>query len=203
MNPRWLVLASGSPRRRQLLESLGLAFAVRPADIDESRRAGEPAVDLARRLAVEKARIVARPGEVVLAADTIVAVDGEVLGKPRDDGESRRFLDLLSGRDHTVSTGVAVNIPGNDAQSDRTPLEPESTVVSTTVTFAELSDGDKDWYVGTGEGHDKAGGYGIQVAGGLFVTRIEGSQSNVVGLPLAETRELLRTCGVDLLSFGR
>ncbi len=108
------------------------------------------------------------------------------------------MLDLLSGRDHLVSTGVAVHVPAGCTAGAATT---RSAVVNTTVAFAELSAADKDWYVRSGEGRDKAGGYGIQVAGGLFVTRIAGSQSNVVGLPLAETRELMGRCGVDLLAF--
>ena len=195
---RRLVLASGSPRRRALLETLGLAFEVRPADIDETPGQDETAARLVERLARQKSEAVAAAGEIVLAADTAVSIDSEILGKPPNDEAARSMLDLLSGRDHTVSTGVAVHVPERKG-SGRT----RSTVVSTTVTFAALSDDDKDWYVGTGEGRDKAGGYGIQVAGGLFVTRIEGSQSNVVGLPLAETRDLMRRSGMDLLSFGR
>ena len=120
MHDRGLVLASGSPRRRHLLETLGLSFEVRPADIDETPRPDEPAAELAERLAQEKAIEVARPGEVVLAADTVVSVEDHLLGKPRDTDEARRFLDLLSGRTHTVQTGVAVRF--SPSESDGTEV---------------------------------------------------------------------------------
>ncbi len=185
-----LVLASGSPRRREFLSSLKLDFEVLPADLDESLREGEEASTYVARLAVEKARSVAarRPGAVVLAADTTVVLRGEVLGKPTDAAEATAMLRRLSGQVHRVLTGVAVCGRG----------EPRSEVVETAVTFAAMTEAQVAFYVATGEPFDKAGGYGIQGVGGAFVQRIEGSYSNVVGLPLAETLSLLRAAGLAL-----
>ncbi|MET0145311.1 MAG: nucleoside triphosphate pyrophosphatase [Ilumatobacteraceae bacterium] len=176
---RRLVLASGSPRRRELLGQLGLAFDVVPADIDETPRPGERARDLVRRLAEGKARAV--DGDPVLAADTVVEVDGEVFGKPVDADDARRMLGRLSARSHHVHTGVAVR------SGDRL----EVAVETTTVVFTPLAPGAIDWYLGTGEPFDKAGAYAIQGAGGIFVEAIRGSVSNVVGLPLTVAVRLL------------
>jgi septum formation protein len=187
-----LVLASQSPRRRELLESLGLAVEVRSVAADESVRPGERPEAYVRRVAVDKARAVeAASGEVVLAADTAVVLSGEVLGKPRDDGDARRMLRALSGAAHAVLTGVCARrgAPG--------PAE-TSVVVSTTVRFAALSDAQIGWYVATGEPRDKAGAYAIQGRGGAFVRAVEGSVSNVVGLPLEETLALLAELGLPL-----
>jgi len=187
-----LVLASQSPRRRELLESLGLAVQVRPAVADESVHPGEGPEAYVRRVAVAKARAVhAARGEIVLAADTAVVVSGEVLGKPRDDGDARRMLRALSGADHAVLTGVCARRgpPG--------PLE-EDVVVSTKVRFAPLGEAQIAWYVATGEPRDKAGAYAIQGRGGAFVRTVEGSVSNVVGLPLEETLALLARLGLPL-----
>lgn len=187
MAPR-LVLASQSPRRRELLLQLGLAPDVRPAHVDEAVRPGEPAREYVLRVARDKARAVA--GDVVLAADTAVVLRGEVLGKPRDAGDARRMLEALSGTEHEVLTGVCVR---------RTAVRIEGTaVVSTTVRFARLTPAQIAWYVATGEPLDKAGAYAIQGAGGAFVVGVEGSVSNVVGLPLAETADLLRRAGLPL-----
>lgn len=187
MPPR-LVLASQSPRRRELLEQLGLALEVRPAHTDEAVHAGEPAADYVLRVARDKARAVA--GEVVLAADTAVVLRGEVLGKPRDPADARRMLAALSGTAHEVLTGVCVR---------RSAVRIEaSAVVSSTVRFAKLSPSQIDWYVATREPLDKAGAYAIQGAGGAFVLAVEGSVSNVVGLPLVETADLLRRAGFPL-----
>jgi len=187
-----LVLASQSPRRRELLESLGLSVEVRGAGADESVRPGERPEAYVRRLAVDKARAVdAAPGEIVLAADTAVVLSGEVLGKPRDDGEARRMLRALSGADHAVLTGVCARrgAPG--------PAE-VTKVVSTTVRFAPLGEAQISWYVATGEPRDKAGAYAIQGRGGALVRAVEGSVSNVVGLPLEETLALLAGLGLRL-----
>ncbi len=185
-----LVLASQSPRRRELLAQLGVPHEVLPANTDESVRAGEPAREYVLRVAREKARAV--PGELVLAADTAVVLRGEVLGKPRDAEDARRMLGALSGSAHEVLTGVCVRRVG---ASGATEVE---AVVSTAVRFAPLDEAAIAWYVGTGEPLDKAGAYAIQGAGGAFVLSVEGSVSNVVGLPLAETAELLRRAGHPL-----
>jgi nucleoside triphosphate pyrophosphatase len=178
-----VVLASASPRRHDLLRSVGLDFEVRPADIDESVAPAEDPIAYVRRLSREKAVAVAREGELVIAADTTVEVDGLILGKPIDAADARRMLALLSGRAHVVHTGVTV-------RSDTTL---DTIAVSTTVTFVVLDDATIDWYVGTGEPMDKAGAYAMQGAGGALVERIDGSVSNVIGLPLAETLELIGT----------
>lgn len=177
----WLVLASASPRRRELLSLLGLAFRVVAPDVDETPLDGERPAALVRRLAVAKATVV--DGAVVLAADTTVEVDGAILGKPDDAADARRMLGLLAGRSHEVHTGVAVRA------GERLEVE----LVTTTVTFTPISPGALEWYVGTGEPMDKAGGYAIQGAGGVFVDAVHGSVSNVVGLPLATVTRLLQT----------
>lgn len=189
MQPR-LVLASRSPRRRELLEQLGLALEVRPTDADETVLPGEAPRDYVLRVAREKAR--ASGGAVVLAADTAVVLGDEVLGKPADAGEARRMLERLSGTRHEVLTGVCVR-----KASAALAVELDA-VVATTVRFARLSPAEIAWYVGTGEPLDKAGAYAIQGAGGAFVLEVSGSVSNVVGLPLAETAALLRRAGFPL-----
>jgi septum formation protein len=186
--PPRLVLASQSPRRRELLGQLGLALEVRPAHADESVTPGEAPRDYVLRVARDKARAVA--GDVVLAADTAVVLGAEVLGKPADDADARRMLRALSGTTHEVLTAVVVR---------RTAIRLElDAVVATKVRFAPLSAAEVDWYVATGEPLDKAGAYAIQGAGGAFVLGVEGSVSNVVGLPLAETAALLRRAGLAL-----
>jgi septum formation protein len=178
---RRLVLASASPRRHDLFRSVGLDFEVRPADIDESVAPGEDPIAYVRRLSREKAAAVARDGELVVAADTTVEVDGLILGKPIDAADARRMLSLLSARTHRVHTGVTVH----------RGTAVDTIVVSPAVTFVALDGATIDWYVGTGEPMDKAGGYAMQGAGGGLVERIDGSVSNVIGLPLAETLALL------------
>jgi len=182
-----LVLASGSPRRRELLEGLGVRFKVRPVDLDESPLPGEAPGDYVLRLAIEKAAARVEPGELVLAADTTVVVDGEILGKPRDDEDARRMLRLLAGREHAVLTGIAL---GKAAEVDET-----------LVRFAPLSEAEIDWYVATGEPRDKAGAYAIQGLGSLFVDGVEGSYSNVVGLPIPRMYRLFARLGYDLKDF--
>jgi septum formation protein len=183
-----LVLASSSARRSELLSQVGLTFEIRPADIDESVHAGEPPIEYVRRLSVEKAAAVARPGEIVVAADTTVEVDGEILAKPVDGDDARRMLRLLSGRVHQVHTGVTVAM----TRAAGRPSTSHTQVVHTAVTFVELDDATVDWYVRTGEPDGKAGGYAIQGAGGALVERLDGSVTNVIGLPLAETLETIR-----------
>lgn len=193
-----LVLASGSPRRFELLAGLGLAFELRPADLDESVRPGESGPTYVERLAREKAAAVAAPDELVIAADTTVDLDGELLGKPVDDADAHRLLRRLSGRTHHVHTGVCVH------RSPSTPDHPvvRSTVVTTAVTFAALSDAWINWYVGTGEPLDKAGGYGMQGSAALFVARIDGSPTNVIGLPLDVLATLVTEAGTTLFAFS-
>ena len=187
-----LVLASASPRRRELLGQLGLVFEVSAADIDETPRPGEAAGPYVQRLAREKARAVAsrRPGAWVLAADTTVALEERLLGKPRDAAEAREMLTHLSARTHAVHTGVALAGGPEGAE--------HALVVHTRVTFRALSAGEIAWYVATGEPLDKAGSYAIQGKGGFLVAAVEGSPTNVIGLPLGETLDLLARAGVAL-----
>ncbi len=186
--PPRLVLASQSPRRRELLVQPGLDAEVRPAHADEATSPGEAPRAYVLRVARDKARAV--PGEVVLAADTAVVLGDEILGKPSDAEDARRMLRALSGTTHEVLTAVVVRRPAVRIEVDA--------VVATRVRFAPLSRAAVDWYVRTGEPLDKAGAYAIQGAGGAFVLDVEGSVSNVVGLPLAETAVLLRRTGFPL-----
>jgi len=185
-----LILASASPRRRDLLGQLGLRFEVSAADIDETPHPGEAAPDYVLRLAREKARTVATraPGAWVLAADTTVVLGSELLGKPRDAAEAEQMLGRLSGKTHEVMTGVAL----------AGPSDVHSTVVRSRVTFRALSAGEIAWYAGTGEPLDKAGSYAIQGKGGFLVASAEGSPTNIIGLPLGETLELLARAGLPL-----
>ena len=176
-----VVLASGSPRRKDLLRSVGLDPETRAPDIDEAVGLDESPTAYVHRLSVEKAAAVARSGEIVIAADTTVEIGGTILGKPVDLDDARRMLSTLSGATHLVHTGVTVQSTG----------QIDTRVVTTLVTFVDLGPEAIEWYVGTGEPMDKAGGYAMQGAGGAFVRRIDGSVSNVIGLPLAETLEML------------
>lgn len=187
MLERRLLLASQSPRRASLLQQMGLNFEVQPADIDETPRADEDAIHYVDRLAKTKAQSQWRPGFVHLGADTIVVLDGELLGKPRDEQHAMQMLMRLSGRSHQVATGVAV-FDGQQVLSD---------VVVTTVTFRSIDNQDAQSYWATGEPADKAGAYALQGIGGVFVTTIAGSYSNVIGLPMAETEQLLASIGVN------
>jgi len=177
-----LILASTSPRRAELLKSAGFAFEVLRPDADEKLHAGEAPVAYAVRTAREKAEsIAARPGTVVLGADTVVAVEGRILGKPADAHDAERMLRLLSGKLHEVITGVCLR-------------SPEKTVcfhAATAVLFRDLSDEEIAAYVATGDPLDKAGAYAIQNGAAGMVRRIDGSYSNVVGLPLCEVIEAL------------
>ena len=174
-----------------MLSGAGLRFAVRPADIDEAPLAGEAPANYVRRLSIEKAAAsmdspLASPAEIVLAADTTVDVTGEIFEKPLDFDDAYRMLRMLSGRTHLVHTGVTVSVPIAGARRWCT------IVVTTEVRFAALDDAAIDWYLETGEAMDKAGAYGVQGAAGAFVEKINGSVTNVIGLPLAETLTLLR-----------
>jgi septum formation protein len=193
-----LVLASASPRRRELLAQLGVPFEVRPADVDETPVPGEAAADLVRRLAVSKAQaaLVAALEDdlVVLAADTVVVLDGEVLGKPVDAADAARMLRALSGSRHEVLTGVAV------AGSHGTSASLDVQVVTTSVHMGEWTDEQIAAYVASGEPMDKAGSYAIQEVGDRFVRSIDGPFDNVVGLPMAVTRQMLADAGIALPS---
>lgn len=190
-----LILASQSPRRQELLQSLGLDFRVEVAHVDEDWHSDEDPIAYVERVARAKAETVAdrlgRPtGTVILAADTTVDVDGEIFAKPIDDDDARSMLHRMSRRTHRVHTAVFC----------WTADGVHATTVTTDVTFARLSDELVEWYVATGEHADKAGAYGMQGAAGALVARIDGSPSNVIGLPLAETVGVLRHCGLDLAS---
>lgn len=183
-----LVLASASPRRRELLQQLGMTFTVAPADIDESVRPDEAPDAYVRRMAAEKAAAglaQAAPGSTVLGADTAVVIDGRVLGKPADRDDAVAMLQLLSDRTHQVMSGVAV--AGSGAARDALSI--------TEVTFGPVSIVAAEHYWDTGEPADKAGGYGIQGCGAVFVASLSGSYTGVVGLPLYETAGLLRESG--------
>ena len=197
-----LILASASPRRAELLTAAGIPFEVRPSHIDETVWLGEDARTYASRVAVEKARAVAaqNPGRPVLAADTVVVIDGQILGKPIDGDDAKRMLHLLSGRTHEVLTAVAL-IAGNDTGSDFRvdPGQPVSIrIEATAVEFATLDKVEIDWYVSTGEPSDKAGAYAIQGLASRFVTRIQGSYSNVVGLPVGLVYAMCTEAGILL-----
>ena len=174
-----LILASASPRRAQLLKAAGIRFETRAADVDETPLPGELPDAYVQRLAREKAEAVARtaPGRVVLGADTTVVVDRRILAKPAGAAEAREMLELLAGRPHEVLTGVALAGAGAG--------EPAVAVASTAVWFAPMTSEDIAWYVETGEWQDKAGAYGIQGRISRFVARVEGSYTNVVGLPVS------------------
>lgn len=185
-----VVLASGSPRRAELLRRIGLDPVIRPADVDETPLPGETAIGLVARLASAKAAAGrSGPHEVVVAADTVVVLGDEVLAKPSSADDAAAMLGALSGRTHHVLTGVHL------LRGDRSA----AAVEETSVRFRTLSAAEVTAYVATGEPLDKAGGYGIQAAGGMFVESITGSDSNVIGLPLATVVRLAAELGVELL----
>ena len=191
-----LILASASPRRSELLQRLGVNFECAPADIDETPRTGELPRDYVQRMALEKAQAVveqyAVPAFAVLAADTTVMVDDEVLGKPRDSMHGLAILARLSGRTHTVLTAVCLSVAQGYC----------SELVETEVDFVSLDRETCEAYLATKEPWDKAGAYAIQGLGGAFVRSIRGSYSNVVGLPLSETWQLLRSNGIATVLDG-
>jgi septum formation protein len=188
-----IVLASGSPRRRQLLELVGLPHRLQPARIDEVRHPGEEAVEFALRAARDKAMAVttAAGGLPVLGSDTVVEIDGEALGKPLDLDDARRMLRRLSGRSHRVHTGVTLVL------ADRC----EGLVDTASVRFLHLTDAVIDWYVATGEPMDKAGAYAVQGRGGLLVDGVDGSPHTVVGLPIHRLPELFARLDLDFWSL--
>ena len=181
-----VVLASQSPRRRELLTLVGIAHQVRPADIDETYLPGEQPAAHAERLARGKAAAIHQPDAVVIGSDTIVVVDGDVLGKPKDESDAARMLRRLSGRSHVVITAVAI------AWKDRL----ESAIEEVTVTFHDLSDADITAYIATREPMDKAGAYGIQGFGATIVRSVDGDYFAVMGLPLQRLVVLAETMGL-------
>lgn len=182
-----IILASASPRRAELLQQIGVTFSVRPADIDETPEPAETPEHYVGRLAREKALAVAdsSPECLVLGSDTSVVLDGVILGKPSGPADAKETLARLSGATHQVITAVALATGG----------QCQSLLVVTEVRFRELSAGEIDAYVASGEPMDKAGSYGIQGLGGIFVNELRGSYSAVVGLPLQETAALLAGAG--------
>ena len=188
MNPLRVILASQSPRRRELLALIGITHEVRPADIDETYFPGEKPPAHAERLARGKCAVIVErePDALVIGSDTIVVVDGDVLGKPADEADAARMLRRLSGRSHVVVTAVAVSWRG----------ETRSAVEEVNVTFHSLSDGDLAAYIATREPMDKAGAYGIQGYGATIVERVDGDYFAVMGLPLQLLVRVLRELGI-------
>src|SRR5262245_16108149 len=216
-----LILASASPRRAELLRAAAIQFDVLPAGVDESVLPGETAEHHVRRLAEAKACAVLpkAAGGPVLSADTVVVVGGAILGKPADEGDARRMLRMLSGRSHEVMTGVCLRHDeggrgatrsakgeggrgqgenGADRKQKPGATDPVTLceVAVTTVEFAPLTDAEIEWYVASGEPRDKAGAYAIQGLASRFVTRIDGSYSNVVGLPVAVVYRMCKLAGL-------
>ena len=185
-----LILASASPRRADLLREAGIDVEIQPAHVNEDVERGEVPEVYVRRVAEAKGRAISAgiPGRHVLAADTAVVVDGQILGKPSDTADAARMLELLSGRSHLVVSGVCL-------MKDGQPVV-DTEVEATAVEFASLSPTEIEWYVASGESMDKAGGYGIQGLASLFVTRIVGSYSNVVGLPMAVVYRMCTKAGL-------
>lgn len=189
-----IILASASPRRAELLTSLGVSYEAVRSDIDERPHSDESPPDYIMRLARAKAIAVARKYEkgLVIGADTIVVLDGRLLGKPQDNADAKRMLESLSGRWHVVMTGVALY----DSATRREMADYSKTL----VRFASLSEKEIDWYIGCGEHEDKAGAYAIQGRGGMFVEEIAGNYHNVVGLPLPLVYRLARRLGYCFIS---
>ncbi|BAD39355.1 Maf family protein [Symbiobacterium thermophilum] len=189
-----LILASSSPRRQELLRQVGIPFVVAVPEVDEHAVHADSPAELVERLALRKARAVSvrYPGAIVLGADTIVVVDGEVLGKPADRAEAEWMLGRLSGRSHQVLTGVAL------VRGDEELVAHEETV----VRFAPLSREQIQWYVETGEPMDKAGAYGIQGRAAALIASISGDYYNVVGLPLHRTVQMLTQFGYPIFTGG-
>jgi septum formation protein len=203
-----LVLASASPRRQELLRNTGISFTVEPADIDETLRAGESPRECAERLARDKALTVfdTRPSDYVLGADTVVAINDIILGKPVDIADAARMLRMLSGRTHQVITGVCLAgpAPGEKNPTPSAKIAAPSTTANrilkvasetTLVTMLELSDDEIRDYIATGEPMDKAGAYAIQGIAARWIPNIKGDYNNVVGLPLTLVLQLLRDQG--------
>jgi septum formation protein len=185
-----LVLASASPRRHELLQRAGVVFVTVPSNVSEDKQPGETPEQYARRVAREKAQDVAQrhPGAWVLGADTVVVIDGMVLGKPRDAADGYRMLRLLSGRTHQVLTAFSL--------VDGSGTVRASQIVTSLVTCKSLSDTQIETYLATGEPFDKAGAYAVQGLGASLIERVEGSYTNVVGLPMDEVLAALHTAGL-------
>ncbi len=181
-----IILASASPRRKELLKYLGIEFDIIIPDIHEHARDGENPEDFCARISREKALSVKKgfQDSLIIAADTIVVIDGEILGKPKNRDEACSYLRLLCGRQHTVFTAFTILFP--DGSNGITRIE------RSTVHFADMSEDDIIWYVSTGEPMDKAGAYGLQGIGAAFVDKIEGSFTNVIGLPLSEVYKCIK-----------
>lgn len=188
-----IILASASPRRAQLLEQIGVVFEIAPGNVAEMPHPDEAPPDYITRISRAKVIAVARGFDsgLVLGADTVVVLDGQLLGKPEDEAAARRMLSQLSGKWHAVMTGVALY----DIESRREVADYDKTLVK----FAQITDSEIDWYVNTGEPMDKAGAYGIQGRGGLFVDEIAGNYYNVVGLPIPLVYRLARRLGYSFL----
>lgn len=187
-----IVLASASPRRSELLRAAGIEFTIRVADVDESLLHNEAPHDYVARLSHTKARAVAQPDEIVLGADTTVVIGDEIAGKPVNIDDARRMLRLLSGNWHKVLTGVSL-IRNNEIQTE---------VATTRVKFAPMREAEIEWYAASGEPDDKAGAYAIQGLAARFIERIEGSYSNVVGLPIDTVYRMLHDFGFAILDLG-
>lgn len=184
------ILASASPRREKLLRSVGLKFKIIPADVDETYLKGESPRAHVQRLANDKASVIASqyPKALVLGADTIVVIDGLILGKPKNKKQAREMLERLSGRQHTVFTGFTIACAGSGLSKTR--------VIRSAVHFKKINPEEMDWYINCDEPYDKAGGYAVQGKGAYFIKAIRGSYTNVIGLPLCETLEELKILGV-------
>ncbi|MGA2525720.1 MAG: Maf family protein [Smithellaceae bacterium] len=188
------ILASASPRRQELLRSVGLKFKTIPGHVNEDYIKGESPQQHVRRLAQEKAQLIARkyPRTWVLGADTIVVIDGLILGKPKNKTQAKEMLKKLSGREHKVFTGFTVmQVASKISHSD---------VVQSAVKFKKISAAELDWYIACAEPYDKAGGYAVQGKGAYFIKSIRGSYTNVIGLPLCEVLETLKK--LEVISFG-
>jgi septum formation protein len=188
------ILASTSPRRKELLRSVGLKFKTIPAHVNEDYVKGESPRQHVRRLAQEKALLISRkhPQAWVLGADTIVVIDGLILGKPKNRTQAKEMLKKLSGREHKVFTSFTVTQAASKVI--------HSDVVQSTVKFKEINTAELDWYIACDEPYDKAGGYAVQGKGAYFIKSIRGSYTNVIGLPLGEVLETLKK--LEAISFG-
>lgn len=178
-----IILASQSPRRQELMKLTGLEFTVKPSDADETVSQSLSPEETVKFLSMKKALALKNENDIIIGADTVVSIDGKILGKPKDDKDAYNMLKLLSGRTHSVFTGVTV------IKNEKS----ETFSCETKVTFYPLSDEEIKEYVKTGEPRDKAGAYGIQQRGGLFVEKIEGDYNNVVGLPVAQLLRVIKT----------
>jgi septum formation protein len=188
------ILASISPRRQELLRSVGLKFKIIPAHVNEEYLEGETPREHVRRLSQDKAMAIARknPSALVLGADTIVVIDGLILGKPKNKKQAREMLERLSGREHEVFTGFTI-------AHDATKVY-KTKVIKSSVLFKKISPEEMEWYVSCDEPYDKAGGYAVQGKGASFIKSIRGSYTNVIGLPLCEVMEELKN--LKALNFG-